>query len=277
MSVCLITGASRGIGLASAVHFARAGETVVAGVRQKTSAAEVTRHCAQAGVEVEVVVLDVDHEASVVQAVSEVTQRFGGVDVLVNNAGLGLRSSVEDASDGDVRRLFETNVFGPLRLVRCVLPMMRERGGGAVVNVSSLSGRVGSPFAGIYSATKFALEGLSEALCYEVSPFNIRVVLIEPGRVATGFSASQLGTGSAESAYAERLGRWEEAMERLPGRQAGVDAATVAVAIYEAATQADHPLRRLVGLDAEVVGRLRRDLDDAEFERTVRQTLDFWD
>jgi len=277
VAVCLITGCSSGIGLATAVHFALAGETVVAGVRRPGGDGELRRRCAAEGVEVEVVGLDVDREESVREAVGRVVAGHGGLDVLVNNAGVGLRGAVEDSGDADVRRVFETNVFGPLRLVRATLPVMRGQGRGVVVNVSSLSGRVSNPFAGVYSATKFALEALSEALHYEVSPFGIRVAVVEPGRAATAFAGNRLVAGAGDSPYAERLAGWERAMDRLPGRDEGGGAPAVAAAIYEAATCADHPLRRLVGADAELVGALRRDLDDAEFERTVRTALDFWD
>ncbi|MBA2437831.1 MAG: SDR family oxidoreductase [Acidimicrobiia bacterium] len=278
MAVCLITGCSSGFGLATALHFARAGETVVAGVRHVARAAELERRCAREGLAVDVVTLDVDDEASVVKAVAGVVDAHGRLDVLVNNAGVGLSGAIEESTDADVRQLFETNVFGPLRLLRAVLAVMRHQGGGVVVNISSLSGVVSAPFSGVYSATKFAVEALSEALHYEVKPFGIRVAIIEPGRFATtAFNDNRLVAGPDASPYSERRHRWDAAMERLPGRDQPAEADAVALAVYEAATRDDHPLRRLVGADAELVAGLRRDLDDASFEHTVRTALDFWD
>lgn len=277
MAVCLITGCSSGFGLATALHFARAGETVVAGVRHVAGAGELERCCTREGLAVDVVALDVDDEASVAAAVAGAVVAHGRIDVLVNNAGVGLWGAIEESSAADVRQLFETNVFGPLRLMRAVLAGMRRQGGGVVVNISSLSGVVSAPFAGVYSATKFALEALSEALHYEVEPFGIRVAIIEPGQCTTSFAANRLVAAPDASPYAERRQRWNRAMDDLPGRDQPADAVAVAAAVYEAATCADHPLRRLVGADAELVAGLRRDLDDAAFEHTVRTALDFWD
>lgn len=278
MAVCLITGCSSGFGLATALHFARAGETVVAGVRHVARATELEHWCAREGLAVDVVTLDVDDEASVTRAVAGVVDAHGRLDVLVNNAGIGLSGAIEESTDADVRQLFETNVFGPLRLLRSVLAVMRHQGGGVVVNISSLSGVVSAPFSGVYSATKFAVEALSEALHYEVRPFGIRVAIVEPGRFAiTAFNDNRLVAGPDASPYSERRHRWDAAMERLPGRDQPAEADAVALAVYEAATRADHPLRRLVGADAELVAGLRRDLDDASFEHTVRTALDFWD
>jgi NAD(P)-dependent dehydrogenase (short-subunit alcohol dehydrogenase family) len=278
VAVCLITGCSSGFGLATALHFARAGETVVAGVRHVNRATELEHWCAREGLAVDVVTLDVDDEASVARAVAGVVDAHGRLDVLVNNAGVGLSGAIEESTDADVRQLFETNVFGPLRLLRAVLAVMRHQGGGVVVNISSLSGVVSAPFSGVYSATKFAVEALSEALHYEVKPFGIRVAIVEPGRFATtAFNDNRLVAGPDASPYSERRHRWDAAMERLPGRDQPAEADAVALAVYEAATRDDHPLRCLVGADAELVAGLRRDLDDAGFEHTVRTALDFWD
>ncbi len=283
MAVVLITGCSSGFGLVTALHFARAGETVIAGVRRPLAATELQRRRDEEGLTFDIVGLDVTEEASVAAAVSGAVDVHGRIDVLVNNAGVGLQGAIEDTSPDVVRAAFETNVFGPLRLLRAVLPVMRRQGRGVVVNVSSLAGRVSAPFAGIYSATKFALEALSESLHYEVAPFGIRVAVIEPGTFPTALADKRLdpgttgATGDGEaSPYAPALRRWVEASARLPGRDVAGDPALVATAIYEAATRSDHPLRRLVGPDAELIGALRHDLDDSAFEQTVRRALDFW-
>ncbi len=278
MAVALVTGASRGLGLATALHFARMGGTVVAGVRDPAGADALRRVSAKEDLALDVAALDVTDPTSVDTAVAGLLERHGGLDVLVNNAGLGLRGAIEETGDDAARLLFETNVLGPLRLCRAVLPIMRGQGRGVIVNVSSIAGRVASPFGGVYSATKFALEAMSEALHYEVGSFGIRVVIIEPGAFATGFHDSRLVADPDDvSAYAGLRRRWEAAAAGLAGRDRPGDPASVAAAVYEAATNEDHPLRRPVGTDAELIARLRYDLDDASFEHTVRSALDFWE
>ncbi len=278
MAVALISGCSSGFGLSSALHFARAGETVVAGMRDPGRGSALVEACRPEGLDVEVVPLDVRDTASVDAAVSGALETHGRIDVLVNNAGQGLSGAIEDTEELEARALFETNVFGPMRLLRAVLPSMRANGTGVVVNVSSIAGRVSAPFAGVYSATKFALEALSEALHYEVRPFGVRVAIIEPGTFATGFAGNRWVAGAdGKSPYAGVQRRWEAATADLPGREQPGDPTSVAAAVYEAATRSDHPLRRLVGADAELLGALRHDLDDAAFEHTVRAALDFWE
>lgn len=278
MAVVLITGCSSGFGLLTAVHFARAGHTVVATVRDPEGATALRAAAEDEGLPIGVAALDVTDPVSVDRAVAGVLEAHGRIDVAVNNAGISLRAAVEDTSDTDARRVLETNVLGPLRVVRAVLPAMRARRHGVIVNVSSVAGKVAQPFAGMYSATKFALEAMSEALHYEVRPFGVRVVIVEPGHFLTRLDDNRLvAHPDGESPYAGLRHRWEVAAAGLPGRGQPGDPASVAVAIYEAATTPDHPLRRLVGADAELIATLRRDLDDATFERTVRTALDLWD
>lgn len=276
MGVVLVTGASRGVGSATALQFARMGHTVVAGVRDPRADAQLG--AGTDGLTLEVAILDVTDPGSIEATVDGVLDRHGSLDVVINNAGIGLWGAVEDSTDAEVRLVFETNVFGPLRVCRAVLPAMRRQGAGVIVNVSSIAGRVSAPFSGVYSATKFALEALSEALHYEARPFGVRVAIIEPGVVATGFNDHRLVADPDHvSAYDGLRGRWEAAAARLPGRDHPADPSTVATAVYRAATDPQHPLRRLVGADAELIARLRHDLDDAGFERTVRTALDFWE
>lgn len=278
MGVALVTGASQGLGLATALHLARMGETVVAGVRDPARAGALRRGAETEALGLDVATLDVTDEASVATAVARLLEAHGRLDVVVNNAGVGLWGAVEETGDDHARILFETNVFGPLRMCRAVLPPMRRQGSGVIINVSSLAGRVAPPFSGVYSATKFALEAMSEALHYEVKRFGIRVAIIEPGTFASGFHHHRLVADPDDrSAYAGVRQRWEAASARLPGRDRPSDPAEVATAIYEAATSDDHPLRRLVGADAELIAQLRHDLDDTAFEQTMRGALDFWE
>ena len=279
MGVALITGCSSGFGLLSALHFARAGEAVVAAVRDLSDGEPLSAARAAEGLELQVLALDVTDATSVERAVGQALEWHGRIDVLVNNAGHGLSGAVEETTDADARALFDTNLFGPLRLLRAVLPGMRAQRSGVVVQVSSIAGRVSAPFAGVYSATKFALEAVSESLHYELRPFGIRVAIIEPGTYATGFRRNRRAAGLSGDAspYSAVRQRWEVAAAGLPGRDQPGEPALVAAALYDAATRSDHPLRRLVGTDAELIAALRRDLDDDDFERTVRSALDFWD
>ena len=181
-SVVLITGCSSGIGRAAAEHLAALGHTVVATARRLDAIADLAaRGC-------RTLALDVTDEASMRAAVEATIAAHGRIDVLVNNAGYSQSGAVESVPVARARAQFETNVFGPLRLTQLVLPGMRQRGSGRIVNVSSMGGRLVFPGGGVYHASKYALEALSDALRYELRPFGVAVVLIEPGLVRTQFA-----------------------------------------------------------------------------------------
>ena len=185
MAVALITGTSTGIGLATALHFGRQGHDVWAGVRNPAAATELREAIERERLPVRVVALDVDDAGSVQRGVAEVLDKAGRIDVLVNNAGIGGGGPIEDVPVDWVKTLFETNYFGVLRVIQAVLPGMRERRAGAIVNVSSVAGRLAIAGHGHYSAVKHALEAMSEALAQEVQRFGIRVAIVEPGVVVT--------------------------------------------------------------------------------------------
>jgi NAD(P)-dependent dehydrogenase (short-subunit alcohol dehydrogenase family) len=277
MPVVLITGCSSGFGLLTALEFARHGDTVVATMRDPERGDELRERAASADLVVDIAPLDVTDARSVGSAVDGVIERHGRIDVLVNNAGVGMRGAIEDIGDAEAKAVFDSNFFGTLAVTRAVLPSMRAQGSGVIVNLSSIGGRIAAPFAGMYSATKYALEAVSESLHYELHPFGIRVHVIEPGGYGTRFDANRMRADESESPYVDLQSRWDKVYGNVPGRRADADPNEVAVAIYEAATQADHPLRRLVGADAELLGQLRNDLDDATFEHTIRTALDFWE
>ena len=277
MPVTLITGCSSGFGLLTALEFARHGETVIATMRDPSRGDELRERAKAEGLSLDIQPLDITDDASVRLGVDNALGTHGRIDVLVNNAGVGMRGAIEDVADAQARSVFDSNFFGTLAVIRAVLPSMRSQGSGVIVNVSSIGGRVSSPFAGMYSASKYALEAVSESLHYELHPFGIRVHVTEPGGYGTRFDDNRLRADESESAYAEMQAKWDKVYGNVPGRSAEADPNEVAVAIYEAATQPEHPLRRLVGADAELIGQLRKDLDDATFEHTIRTALDFWD
>ena len=279
MATVLITGCSSGFGKLAALQFARKGDTVYASMRNTSKGKELEEARASEGLKIELLQLDVTDEASVSAAVDKVIAEAGRIDVLVNNAGIGAHGPIEETDDDEAKEIFETNFFGALRTMRIVLPHMREKKAGTIVNVSSLAGRVGPPFDGIYAASKFALEAASEALYYEIHPFGIRVLLIEPGGFETNIGDTRriprrFGEGSP---YAELDQRFEQALTRLPTGGERGDAQVVAEAIYDAVHDEEPKLRYLVGEDAEMIGGLRQQLDDEQFEKTIRQALDFWD
>jgi NAD(P)-dependent dehydrogenase (short-subunit alcohol dehydrogenase family) len=279
MAVAVITGCSSGFGMLSAVEFARRGDTVYATMRNTAKADRLRTEAAGAGVSVEVLQLDVDDKKSVDAAIEEVMKREGRIDILVNNAGIGKGGPVEEFDDDEVLAVFETNVFGVIRVTRAVLPHMRSQGSGTIVNVSSVGGKVTAPFGGIYSASKHAVEALSDALYYELHPFGIRVVLIEPGGFETEIETNSRPARrfTEKSAYFELDLRFSEAREKLPGGGQRADAQIVADIIVDAA-KAEQPKRRyLVGQDAELIAGMHKRMSDEEFEKAIRTTLDFWD
>ncbi len=204
--VVLITGASSGIGRACAVYLVRRGYYVFGTTRRSPYEVQMDlRQEVGATDRLEIVGMDVDRDASVSLAISEIVDRTGRLDSAVNCAGFGIAGPVEDTSDDEALANFETNLFGTLRVCRAVLPIMRRQGFGTIINVSSIGGRIGLPFQGVYSATKFALEGLTEALRMEVRRFGIRVVLIEPGDFCTEFTDNRriVRRAREDDAYAE--------------------------------------------------------------------------
>ena len=200
--VVLITGGSSGIGEACASHLADHGFETYAAARSLTGDSFAERPYLHG------VTMDVTDEDSVRRGVESVLNRAGRLDAVVNCAGFGIGGSIEDTSLDEARRQFETNFFGILRVCRAALPTLRAQSGGRIVNVSSIAGRIGLPYQGLYSATKYAIEGFSEALRMELRPFGIHVSLIEPGDFCTGFTASRLRVSVGEEGpYADRFAR----------------------------------------------------------------------
>lgn len=278
MANVLITGCSSGFGLLSALEFARKGDNVFATMRDTSKAGELERARDEEKLSITVLPLDVLDDASVTKAVADAIASAGSIDVLVNNAGAELRSPIELATDEEVKWQFDTNVFGLLRVVRAVAPLMRERGSGAIINVGSLAGLVAAPYAGLYSASKHAVEAITEAMHYEMSPFGIRVSVIQPGAFDTGFGsrAREAAAFTSGSPYSERAEKFAEAFGKL---RAGPpqDPQDVAKAIYEAAYREGPKLQTLVGADANMIAGVRKAMDFEGFEQTMRKTLDWWD
>lgn len=246
MTVWFITGASRGLGAAVAEQALSRGDRVVAAVRRPESIVPGTW-----GDRLLAVRLDVTREQEAQRAVATAIDRFGRIDVLVNNAGTGLVGAVEETSAAEAERVFATNLFGVLNVARAVLPVLREQRSGTVVNIGSMGGFAQVPGWGVYGATKFALEGISEAMAGELTPLGVRVMVVEPGSFRTDFlDAGSLGaTGTVIDDYAATVGP-VRAMTSVRSHGQPNDPVRGAAAIVEAATAADPPTRLPLGRDA---------------------------
>ena len=257
----IVTGCSSGIGRATALELSARGYDVVATARRPESIADlpVARTLA----------LDVDSDESVAAAHAAV----GPVDVLVNNAGFGIDGPVEAVPLDEVRRAFETNFFGAARMIQTFVPSMRERGSGHVVNVTSIAGIVGSPLAGFYSATKFALEALSESLHLEVGHFGVKVLVVEPGVITTRFGDNMIDHRGQPGPYAELATKWESAMGVLDGGEPAPGPELVATKICDALETEHHPLRLPVGADAAMIAASRQGVGYEDFEAAMRGVL----
>lgn len=258
-----ITGASSGFGKETVRLFHEKGWNVVATMRSPEKEGELT---ALAGVLV--TRLDVTEEASIGAAVKTALGAFGGIDVLVNNAGYGALGALEAASEAEVRRQMEVNLFGLIAVTKAVLPHMRERKTGVIVNVSSVGGRIAFPFASLYHATKFAVEGLTESLQYELNPFGIRMKIVEPGGYRTEFagrSMSAIGGGGIDG-YQQSWARMEEVLAGWPMSE---NIREVADAIFEASTDGTEKLRYPVGHDAVQLLAARGQMDDIAFKKMM--------
>jgi NAD(P)-dependent dehydrogenase (short-subunit alcohol dehydrogenase family) len=185
MGIVVVTGTSTGIGQATAITLARGGHMVVAGMRNLDRGGELREIASKEKLPINIVQLDIDSDKSVEDAFKQILSEKGQIDVLVNNAGIGARGYIEEAPIAVFRQVMETNFFGGLRCIKAVVPSMRERKSGCIINITSVAGQFGMPPQGPYAASKWAFEGLSECLAQELSPFNVRVAIVEPGVIAT--------------------------------------------------------------------------------------------
>jgi NAD(P)-dependent dehydrogenase (short-subunit alcohol dehydrogenase family) len=266
--VWLITGASSGFGRAIAEAALAAGDTIVAAARRT---AALTDLVASAPERVTALTLDVTDGDRISAAVAEVLDEHGRVDVLVNNAGRGAVGAAEETSDTELRDLMDLHFFGAAALTRAVLPGMRERGTGAIVQMSSMGGRFSFPGVGAYSATKFALEGWSEALAKEVARFGIQVLIVEPGAYRTSFNGpGALLMSTPTAAYNDQIDAVRNNLATDDGQQPG-DPAKAAAAILHALESEDPPLRLALGNDA--VDAISESLENARAELAAWESV----
>lgn len=267
-STVLITGCSSGIGAATVRHFAAQGWNVAATLRDPAAA-----HFEDSAGKVASFGLDVTDPQSVDAAVAQAVERFGHIDVLINNAGYGLFGPFETAMQEVIERQFQTNVFGVFAVTRAVLPHMRERASGVIINVASLTGLVAMPLYSLYAASKFAVVGFSESLSHELAPLGIRVKVFAPGAVATDFSGRSLartfeGDGGA---YADSIQKVMAVFAANRGTSNASTAEQLAQALYDAATDGSGQVRYVVGDDATALMQARKDIGDEALMGAMRQ------
>jgi NAD(P)-dependent dehydrogenase (short-subunit alcohol dehydrogenase family) len=259
--VALVTGASSGIGRAAARALAEAGFEVVGTSRNtaKVTPADGVRFLD----------LDVASDASAHAVVGQVIERFGRIDVLVNNAGVGSAGAAEESSVAQDQRVFDVNVFGVIRMTKAVLPHMRARGSGRIINISSVLGFVPAPYAASYAATKHAIEGYSESVDHEVREHGVRVLLVQPAYTKTGFDANAMQSDMPLPVYAQQRRIFDDVL--AAAMKDGDDPAIVAKVIVSAATDSRPKLRYTAGSVAGRVSTLRRIVPARTFDRQIRK------
>ena len=270
--VALVTGSSSGIGFETALALARENYFTFASMRNTNKAEKIQEIAKKENLNLEVIELDVDKEESIKSAVKKIQEQKGRIDVLVNNAGYGLFGCVEDITIDDLKAQFETNFFGVVRLIQEIAPTMRKQGSGIIVNVSSVAGRIGFPGTPAYISSKFALEGLSECMRYELSPFGIKTIIIEPGVIKTNFfSAMKVSEGKQDSPYKEITEKVMNGVKMMS--EMGTPPDEVAKTIIKA-IQTEEPLPRyIVGSDASMFLEAQKMKTDIEFENYIKKEL----
>ncbi|WP_399896139.1 oxidoreductase [Streptomyces sp. BBFR51] len=270
----LITGASSGLGKALAEYVLEQGDQVVATASSTRATSELAARYPQTALAVPLDVTDPEQRAEGVRAAEE---RFGGIDVLVNNAAIDFIGALEEQEEADYRRLFEVNFFGAVALTRAVLPGMRRRGSGTVVNVSSMDGLASLPANGYYSSSKFALEGFTEALWQEIEPLGLHAMIIQPGSFRTGIENRTKASGQAIEDYAATAGAFRGMMGSLTPEMFPGDPDKAAEAIYDAATTPEPRHWIVLGSDAQRRIGVKLDQLRAEFDagKDVAHSTDF--
>jgi len=275
--VAVVTGSSSGIGFETSLLLAKNGFFTYATMRNLDKSNKIIDLKLKEKLPLEVLELDVTDDKSVKEAIEKIADEQGTVDVLVNNAGYALVGPLEELSIQEFKEQFETNVFGAIRVTQAVLPIMRKQRHGTIVNISSIAGRIGFPLTSAYVSSKFALEGLSESMAYEIYQFGTKVVLIEPGVIKTNFDHN-LKLGKKVSTTNDRNSPYADITEKRiagfkPRFENGLPAIEVAKVILKAITSKNVPSqsRYLVGNDALKLMEIRKNRSDREFRRLVME------
>ena len=271
--VALVTGSSSGIGFETSLALARNGYHTFATMRNLGKDEKIKQIIEKEDLSVEILELDVDSEESVNLAIKTVSEKKGRIDVLVNNAGYGMWGTVEDVSIDEFKEQFETNFFSIIRLIQKVAPIMRKQNSGNIVNISSVAGRIGFPVSPAYISSKFALEGLSESLRFELMPFGINVIIIEPGVIKTNFfdSMKMSEKSQQDSTYKEITDKVISGVKMMA--EMGTHPKEVANVVIKALGEEKPLPRYVIGNDAMMFLEAKKMKTDIEFENYLKKEL----
>ena len=271
--VALVTGSSSGIGFETSLALARNGYHTFATMRNLGKDEKIKQIIEKEDLSVEILELDVDNEESVNRAIKTVSEKKGRIDVLVNNAGYGMWGTVEDVSIDEFKEQFETNFFSIIRLIQKVAPIMRKQGSGNIVNISSVAGRIGFPVSPAYISSKFALEGLSESLRFELMPFGINVIIIEPGVIKTNFFDSMKMSEKSQqnSTYKEITDKVISGVKMMA--EMGTHPKEVANVVIKTLGEEKPLPRYVIGNDAMMFLEAKKMKTDMEFENYLKKEL----
>ena len=272
--VAVVTGSSSGIGFETSLTLARNSFYTYATLRklEEEKFKPLTDAAKNDNLQLQVMELNVDNDKSVTNAIDTIVDERKRIDVLVNNAGYALGGALEDTSMNEVKAQFETNFFGAVRVMQAVLPIMRRQGTGKIVNITSMGGRISIPLCAFYHGSKFALGGLSESIQYELEPFGIKIILIEPGAVGSNFwkniKIAKLSSNT-NSLYTQLGNRMSTAFKEM--EQNAIHPSEVAKTILDAVTSDNPQLRYVVGNDAARMMEARKNMSDREFGNLIKK------
>jgi NAD(P)-dependent dehydrogenase (short-subunit alcohol dehydrogenase family) len=272
--VAIVTGSSTGIGYETSLILARNGFLTYATMRNLNKSEDMKLTVAKENLPIQIKQLDVTEDLSVENAIQEISSETGRIDVLVNNAGYGLRGAFEDLAMDEVKAQYETNVYGLMRTTQAVLPIMRKQKSGTIVNISSGAGRFGLPGGSAYVSTKFAVEGLSESMSYELEPFGIKVVIVEPGVIRTNFFDGLVIAKKSQdpnSPYSQIMQKIATGFEEMMKNASSPD--LVAKVVLNAIRDKNSSLRYLAGNDVEAWLGGNRKIADEELYKMMKQDL----
>jgi NAD(P)-dependent dehydrogenase (short-subunit alcohol dehydrogenase family) len=272
--VAVVTGSSSGIGFEIALMLARNGFQTYATMRNLAKSENIKSIATKENLPIHIEQLDVTDNKSVTNAIQAIVSKANSIDVLVNNAGYALTGAFEDLAIEEIKAQYETNLFGLIRTTQAVLPIMRKQKSGTIVNISSGAGRFGYPAGSAYVSTKFAVEGLSESMAYELEPFGIKIIVVEPGVIKTNIANGMVIAKKSQnpnSPYSQIMQKMSNSFEHMLENASSPD--VVATVVLKAVTAENPSLRYLAGKDAEMWLEAKRNMSDDEFYKMMKQSF----
>ncbi len=269
--VVIVTGASSGIGFETSLLLARNGFMTYATMRNLDKSTRLSKLANKEKLDIKIRKLDVNDETGINKTIDQVISETGRIDVLVNNAGYAIFGALEDIALDEIREQFETNFFGPVRTIKAVIPIMKKQKSGKIINISSIVGKFGVPFNSAYVASKFALEGITESIRYELHDYNIKIILVEPGIIKSHFFQNVKLSNQSTSSYSKLLKKRIEGIETM--LKQATDPVIVAQAILDIINSRITNIRYPVGHDAKFIIKLKKNVTEEEFEDRLRNTF----